>query len=127
MKYKLSLIHLAFPQERKTGLGNWDKTCFNNMQRYWGLEREHYAPVMFEYENLRRKNPRSQIGNLYYRGRLVIDYWLAPVRAFQEIPLVISSQFAGGFMEPALRIRPDMMYHDIKARMFVRLLRCVAL
>ena len=91
------------------------------MQCHWGLQREHYAPVMFEYECLRRQDSRQRVGNLYHHGRLVIDYWLAPVRAFRELPLVISSMYEGGFIEPSLRIRPDMGYRDIRARMFVHL------
>ena len=89
------------------------------MQRRWGQDRAHYAPVMFEYENQRKQNPNRQVRNLYYQRRIVIDYWRAPVRAFREIPLVISSAFEGAFIEPALRLRPDMGYRDIRARLFV--------
>lgn len=113
------LMKEATPNERKRGLGNWDITCFNNMQRYWGESRPNYAPVMFEYEPSGRKIPPPKVGNLYYRGLLVIDYWLEPVRDFRQIPLVLSSLIGGAFLEPALRIRSDMGYRDIRARVSV--------
>lgn len=102
---------------RKRGLGNYDITCFNEVEEHWGLERPHYAPVMFEWERLDRKDPTYQLDNLHYQESLVIDYWRMPVRGFREIPLVISSAFEGGFMEPATRLHSEMLYEDIRARM----------
>ena len=109
------LIGLAFARER--GRGAWDVTCFNEVQENWGLERAHYAPVMFEWERGTRKNPPYTLDNLYHQDILVIDYWRAPIRHFREIPLVISSTFEGGFMEPATRIHSELRYEDIRARM----------
>ena len=87
------------------------------MQRYWGKDRPNYAPVMFEYECQRSQNIARNPGDMYVGEQLVIDYWLSPVRAFREIPLVISSAYEGAFIEPSLRIRPEMGYRDIVARM----------
>ena len=72
---------------------------------------------MFEWERLDRTDPTYQLGSLYYQGLLVIDYWRTPVRAFQELPLVISSEFEGGYMEPATRLHSEMAYEDLRARM----------
>ena len=72
---------------------------------------------MFEWERLDRDDPPYQLDSLYYQDLLVIDYWLKPIRNFQEIPLVISSAFEGGFMEPATRMHSEMAYEDIRARM----------
>lgn len=72
---------------------------------------------MFEWERLNRADPAYSLGNLYYHNLLVIDYWRAPVRGFREIPLVISSAFEGGYMEPATRLHSEMAYEDIRARM----------
>lgn len=73
---------------------------------------------MFEWERLNRKDPTYPLENLYYQGKLVIDYWRTPIRNFREIPLVISSAFEGGFMEPATRLHSEMAYEDIRARMY---------
>ena len=107
---------LDFPRMR--GIGNYDVTCFNTVQQHWGLNRPHYAPVMFEWEPLNRvKDPKCQVDPLYFQGLLVIDYWQKPVRNFQEIPLVISSAFEGGFIEPSTRLHSEIVYEDIRARM----------
>ena len=106
---------IAFSRER--GKGCNDITCYNQVQEHWGLERPHYAHIMFEWERLDRKDPTYRLDNLYYQGLLVIDYWRVPVRAFLEIPLVISSKFEGGFMEPAMRLHSRLTYEDIRARM----------
>ena len=47
-----------FPRQR--GIGSWDMTCYNAIQEHWGLERSHYAPIMFEWERLNREDPFSQ-------------------------------------------------------------------
>ncbi len=73
---------------------------------------------MFEWERPEpRQDPTYPLDNLYYEGLLVIDYWREPVRSFLEIPLVISSAFEGGYMEPATRLHSKMAYEDIRARM----------
>ena len=105
----------AFPRQR--GSGNYDVTCFNAVQQHWGLQRPYYAPVMFEWERLNRRDPIYQLDSLLHRGLLVLDYWRTPIRAFREIPLVISSAFEGGFMEPATRLHSELAYEDIRARM----------
>ena len=114
-RYRPKLMRLDFP--RKRGRGSYDTTCFNEVQEHWGLDRAHYAPVMFEWERLNRGDPGYQLDNLYYQDLLVIDYWCMPVRNFREIPLVISSEMEGGFMEPATRMHSKMAYEDIRARM----------
>ena len=106
---------LDFPRQR--GIGSWDTTCYNEVEAHWGLKRPHYAPVMFEWERENRADPAYQLDSLHYQGLLVIDYWERPVRNFREIPLVISSAFEGGFMEPATRLHSKIAYEDIRARM----------
>ena len=108
-------MRLDFP--RKRGAGNYDITCFNETQEHWGLDRAHYAPVMFKWERLNQMDPAYQLGNLYYQDLLVLDYWHMPIRNFREIPLVISSALEGGYMEPATRMHSEMTYEDIRARM----------
>lgn len=115
LQVEAKLIVLAFP--RKRGIGSSDYTCFNEVGAHWGLERPNYAPVMFEWQRRSRVDPKYPLDNLYYEGRLVVDYWREPVRHFREIPLVISSAFEGAFMEPALRLHGKMSYEDIRARM----------
>lgn len=115
LRIRYKLMVLDFP--RKRGPGSWDITCYNAIQQHWGLQRRHYAPIMFEWERLNRKDPDYQLGSLYYQGLLVLDYWRSPVRHFHEIPLVISSAFEGGYMEPATRLHSDIKYEDIRARM----------
>ena len=102
---------------RKRGSGNYNTTCFNKVEEHWGLQRSQYAPIMFEWERLERQDSTYPLDNLYYQGLLVIDYWRTPVRNFVEIPLVISSAFEGGYMEPATRLHSKMAYEDIRARM----------
>ena len=108
-------MFVDFPRQR--GIGSWDMTCYNAIQEHWGLERSHYAPIMFEWERLNREDPVYQLESLYYQGLLVIDYRETPVRNFREIPIVISSAFEGGFMEPATRLHSKIAYEDIRARM----------
>lgn len=108
-------MRLVFARNR--GPGNFDVTCFNEVQQRWGLQRPHYAPVMFEWERLYRQDPNYHIGSLYHQGLLVLDYWRSPIRDFREIPLVISSAYEGGYMEPATRLHSEIRYEDIRARM----------
>ncbi|CAD6563750.1 MAG: hypothetical protein ASARMPREDX12_000046 [Alectoria sarmentosa] len=109
--------NLSRDENAKGSYGNYNITCFNAVQQHWGLQRPHYAPVMFEWERFNRADPAYSVGNLYYHDLLVIDYWRAPVQGFREIPLVISSAFEGGYMEPATRLHSEMAYEDIRARM----------
>ena len=109
------LMVVAF--SRRRGKGCNDITCYNQLQQNWGLERENYAPIIFKWERRGRNDPHYRLDNLYHQGLLVLDYWRTPVRAFREIPLVISSEFEGGFMEPALRLHSKLTYQDIRARM----------
>ena len=108
---------MVIASHRGRGKGCNDVTCYNQVQKDWGLERPHYAPIMLEWERLGRRDPTYRLDNLYYQGLLVVDYWRTPVRAFREIPLVISSAFEGGFMEPAMRLHSKLTYEDIRARM----------
>ena len=108
-------MRLAFGRQR--GAGNYDTTCFNEVEQAWGLQRSNYAPVLFEWERLNRADPTYALNALYHQGLLVIDYWKTPVRCFVELPLVISSAFEGGFIEPATRLHSEMTYEDIRARM----------
>ncbi len=104
---------------RKEGIGATNKTCFNRYQRRYGTQRDNYAPIMFTYEASGHQIRVFNAGDLYWHKRLVIDYWLGRVSNRRELPLVLSDQFEGEFMEPALRIHPHINYRTIRARMCV--------
>lgn len=64
-----------------------------------------------------------QPGNLRYKGILVIDYGLSPVRAFREFPLVLSSEYAGASIIVAQLQNGVIELKDFRARMYVNLYR----
>lgn len=108
--------------ERKDGIGKTNKTAFCLMQQCWGLGREYYCPTMFEYEQKDFHTalyPRHKVRSLYWKNRLVIDYWLAPIQRFQTIPWVLSDQFEGGFLEMSMRLHPEVTFRTLRARMLV--------
>ena len=102
---------------RKAGREPGNVTSFVESQRQWGTQREHYAPIMFQYEPPRnRTSPVA--GPWRHNGRLVIDYGLRPLQNFQEIPQVLSSEYEGEFMEPAQRRNKRIKHADFRQRMY---------
>ena len=102
---------------RKAGREPGNETSFVESQRQWGTQREHYAPIMFQYEPPR--NRTSPIpGPWLHNGRLVIDYWLRPLQNFENIPQVLSSAYEGEFIEPAQRQNKRIQHVDIRQRMY---------
>ena len=77
-KYSVKLMVIAFSRERGTGCN--DITCFNEVQKDWGLERPNYAPIMFEWERQDRKDPTYRLENLY----LVSNCLIATSERFQQ-------------------------------------------
>lgn len=105
---------------RGSGLGRGDETSYHAAQRGWATTRRHYAPVMFDFERLGRTNPIYNIGRRWeHRDRVVIDYWLEPVRSVNDMPTALSSNFEGDYMEPIARIDSRITIRDFIARMYV--------
>ena len=105
----------AFPRDH--GSITHDTTCFHAGQASWGIPRANYAPIIFQYQRKDHEDPSNTVENLQWDGRLVIDYWLKPVRAFQEFPLVLSSKYEAMLMEAAKRTNSHIALHDFRARM----------
>lgn len=105
------------PLDRDTGLAPGDQTCYNAFQHSWGKKRQDYAPIVFKFTSENRPDPGYVVNDLTFDGVLVIDYWQKPVRAFRELPLVLSSKYEGAFMEPAQRYNEEIKIHDFRARM----------
>ena len=102
---------------RKAGREPGNESSFVESQRQWGTVREHYAPIMFQYEPPRNRTSPAA-GLWHYNGRLVIDYWLRPLQDFQEIPHVLSSEYEGEFMESAQRRNKSIKHADFRQRMY---------
>lgn len=110
---------------RGSGLGRGDETSYHAAQRAWGTTRRHYAPVMFDFERLGRTNPIYNIDRRWeHRDRVVIDYWLEPVRSVNDMPTALSSNFEGDYMEPIARIDSRITIRDFIARMYVSHFGC---
>ena len=102
---------------RENGSITHDRTCFHTEQASWGAERANYAPIIFQYQQQDHLNPSYVVGNMEWEGKVVIDYWLRPVRAFQELPLALSSKYEAMLMEAAKRTNSHIVHHDFRARM----------
>lgn len=88
-EYALKDLPLSESKDPKTYV-NWVRCRRAGRSEMWialgCLQRRHYAPIMFEWERLDRKNPNYQLGSLYYEGLLVLDYWRSPVATFLRSP-----------------------------------------
>ena len=106
---------VVFP--RRAGREPGNMTSFVESQRQWGTQRQHYAPIMFQYEPPRNRTSPAA-GPWLHNGRRVIDYWLRPLQNFQDIPQVLSSEYEGEFMEPSQRQNSRIKHTDFRQRMY---------
>ncbi|KAL9131172.1 MAG: hypothetical protein Q9217_000825 [Psora testacea] len=63
-----------------------------------------------------RNDPRP-VSDMMWYGKLVIDWWLLPVKDYVHIPCVLASEYEGCFMEASMRLHDDVIIQDFAARM----------
>ena len=115
---KESQAKLNFPAfARDHGSITHDTTCYHAGQASWGVHRANHAPIIFQDQRQDHKKPSYAPGNMRWDRKLVIDYWLEPVRAFEEFPLVLSSKYEAMLIEAAKRSNSQIALHDFRARM----------
>ena len=105
------------PNPRAHGFEPHDRTCYNRSQYRWGTTPEDYPPVIFRYERKDLTNDPRPVNYMTWNGKLVIDWWLLPVKDFVHIPRVLSSEYEGCFMEASVRLHDNVTIHDFQARM----------
>ena len=115
------LTDLAHPRAR--GWGALDTTAFLQSQKDWNLERDYGwngVEVLFKFNN-DMLNPTYEVPWLYEDGCVVLNLDHRPLRAFENIPLTLSSEVEGVLMEAIIRYDVRISIEDFWARMSVLL------
>ncbi|MCJ1428450.1 hypothetical protein MMC29_006360 [Sticta canariensis] len=102
---------------RKRGKGAGDATSFHPDYRTNGPDRTNRHPILFRYEQAGYPVPQYTPQTWMHRGRIVLDTEDVPVLKWDEIPLVLSSEYEGYEMEVVRRLNPRISFRDFRARM----------
>ena len=120
------LTDLAHPRRR--GKRDFDQTAFLQSQKDWNLKRCDGwtgVEVLFEIDKERfnedTPNPTFEVPWLYEDGCIVLDLDDHPLKAYESIPLTISSKIEGGLMEAIIRYDDRIAVGDFWARLSVLL------
>ena len=118
------LTGLAHPRAR--GIGTLDQTAFLQSQKHWNLERYDGwtgVEVLFEFDKEKFKNgapnPSYEVPWLYEEDCIVLDLDNEPLKAFESIPLTISSAVEEALMEAIIRYDTRISVRDFWARLSV--------
>ena len=118
------LTGLAHPRAR--GIGTLDQTAFLQSQKHWNLERYDGwtgVEVLFEFDKVKFKNgtpnPSYEVPWLYEEDCIVLDLDNEPLKAFESIPLTISSEVEAALMEAIIRYDVRISVKDFWARLSV--------
>ena len=111
----------AYDHPRQQGVEEYDRTAFLESQRHWDGDRQQWSQIkdniLNRLEKTDHEDPDYEVPHMYYEGRIVLDLDNHPVRAFTDIPLVLSSQIEGWLMEAIQRIDSRIERGDFRARM----------
>ncbi|KAL9122011.1 MAG: hypothetical protein Q9187_001436 [Circinaria calcarea] len=104
--------------KRSRGTLEHDATAFHQDQKLWGLSRKHRPRILFQY----KKGPTDKLtyeAGIWCdsHGRVILDLDGTPVRNYTNIPVVLSSQLEGCYMEAMMRQHPKIKLQDFAARM----------
>ena len=118
------LTDLAHPRAR--GKRALDETAFLQSQKDWNLSRDDGwtgVEVLFEIDKERfnhdTPNPMSKVPWLYEDGCIVLDLDDHPLKAYESIPLTVSSKVEGELMEAIVRYDDRIGVGDFWARLSV--------
>ncbi|MCJ1405074.1 hypothetical protein MMC11_008300 [Xylographa trunciseda] len=107
-----------YEHSRAQGLEANDITCFHPYHRFWGGDEESRPEILFQFD------PKDDWGSInckptvmIYDGKVVLDAENRQVRYFYEMPLTISTQVEGWFVEALIRLNPFIRYSDFISRM----------
>ena len=110
--------HITAHELPDHGIDSMDITSFHPDQRDWSSSRAHWPTILTLWAEPPGPRPIYHIGYLRFNGQLILDYSGTPIRAFQNLPLTISSAVKGFRLEAW--IRQDikrLRVNDILARL----------
>ncbi|MCJ1289936.1 hypothetical protein MMC34_001470 [Xylographa carneopallida] len=93
-------------------------TSFHPYHRHWGPNVDSRPKILFQfdpYNDWGRINCKPK--GMMYKGQIVLDAENRQVRDFYEMPLTISTQIEGWFIEALIRLNPSIRYTDFISRM----------
>ncbi|MCJ1435825.1 hypothetical protein MMC27_005201 [Xylographa pallens] len=103
---------------RATGTEFNNITSFHPYHRFWGAEENNRPEILFQFD------PNDDWGSInckpkgmMHEGKIVLDVENRQVRDFYEMPLTISTQIEGWFIEALIRLNPYIRYTDFISRM----------
>jgi len=108
----------SYEHPRATGTPADDITCFHPYQRFWGADEGSRPEILFQFD------PEDNWGSInckptgmVYDGKIVLDVDNRQVRDFYEMPLTVSTQVEGWYVEALIRLNPFIRYTDFISRM----------
>ena len=118
------LTNIAHPRAR--GSEALDETAFLQSQKDWNLERDDGwtgVEVLFKFDKERfnqdTPNPSYEVPCLYEEGCIVLDLDNHPLKAYESIPLTLSSKVEHALMEAIIRYDDRIAIGDFWARLSV--------
>lgn len=115
--YLLHIILILLGHAPEAGPGPADVTAFHSPHSYWQEEREHRPEVLKKFlpPPNHTASTEKDVGFLYYKTSLVLDYRTHPLKA-HDMPLTFSSNLEGWRLEAIRRTDPHISLKDIEAR-----------
>ncbi|MCJ1393448.1 hypothetical protein MMC18_006323 [Xylographa bjoerkii] len=108
----------SYEHPRAKGTEANDITCFHPYHRFWCADEDSRPEILFQFD------PEDDWGSIncqpkgmMHDGKIVLDIENRQVRDFYEMPLTISTQIEGWFVEALIRLNPLIRYSDFISRM----------
>ena len=116
------LTRLEHPRAR--GEDDLNVTAFLESQKDWDFERDHGWTGMeflfiFDCDKSNFRTPLYEVDMMYDEGRVVLDLNNHPIKAYQDIPLTLSTEVEGGLLVAIRGIDPRISNLDLWARVSV--------
>ncbi|KAL8827882.1 MAG: hypothetical protein Q9170_006838 [Blastenia crenularia] len=91
----------------------------NPGQMYWRFDSRDYFPdILFQWKKADRKDPTEPVGDMYWRGHLVVDTDRKNIVDFPHIPSTLAKDIEGGCLEAFERLDGRVRHQDLAARQY---------
>lgn len=108
---------LRYPRRRARGSEPTNITSYLAANHDWDEDRDHRPEVCFQYEKRDRTTPEYEPGLWIRGGKFVIDHSSRRMQMWRNLPLTISSEESGMFLEAWRREDSRIGLDDMMARM----------
>ncbi|KAL9595784.1 MAG: hypothetical protein Q9219_006238 [cf. Caloplaca sp. 3 TL-2023] len=96
-----------------------DQTAPHPDQLDWRFsKREKFPDILLQWKKGDHKDPTDPVGDMYWRGHLVVDLDKRNILDFPHIPSCLAGNIEGGFLEAMERLDGRVKHQDLGARQY---------